>query len=711
MSDIFDINEALRSLGLNPTTLHDSVLESTFRNKTFAPLGYFPNESLGQLRARYFTPFKAVVKQPRIETFVDMVSGETRSVKRGVSISYERDFEGMDAAAAAVLALEQRAEQQRIEKIKAEERTKKLEAEVSAQKAQLESLRRALAQSAANQRVKDHVRQVKRVPDEEQQKMRDKLQCEQQLREQQLREQQLREQQLREQQSEQLRREQHQRDYDNRCAKAVLSAKAAAERIERERLAKIEQDEALAREQEERARIARAKEVKAQKEAAAARARAQKKQEEEEAALLDAACKENISRQQEEKFRQKADKDMANLKSPLRILRLDNSVPSIPHHLAVFTMVFCIGMREKLMLNIISRFSAWSVAAKIPGFSVLRQLFKEHLVINEREAVMPPPLYNNSGIQTRGIQLVIQCMRNIMGVVLDLRCLIQPTAVDSTINTCSLYHSRFLMLANVCKIRQMSLVILDAMDLLATKEAPRPSAELLALYESVAMFEQFVQGSDFTVFRQAFVLPTLPKLPESMFPSEALRVRVEDCVLAHGLKVEEFAMWELDSKRASFLKYKEDCKPLFSITLALWKSQVMKPVSGWLKHVDAATVDKFRTNPQFIELLPMWFGITDIKTWKYEPFFDLDPFVEGMKTNAKSMGADLSHQLINLAFLLSDAPHKFASSFSPMPKMVFPFHVTLKDKWEALCAIHTDKNDMLMLNAHLLELADKLGLE
>jgi hypothetical protein len=302
-------------------------------------------------------------------------------------------------------------------------------------------------------------------------------------------------------------------------------------------------------------------------------------------------------------------------------------------------------------------------------------------------------------------------MRNIMGVVLDLRCLIQPQATDSVINTSSLYHSRFLMLANVCKIRQMSLVILDAVDLLSTKECPGPRPELLALYEAVAMFEQFVQGSDFTVFRQAFVLPTLPKLPDSMFPSEALRIRVEDCVLAHGLKVEEFAMWELDSKRASFLRYKEECKPLFDITLALWKAQVMKPVSRWLKHVDASTVDEFSTNPQFIELLPMWFGITDIKKWKYEPFFDLDPFVEGMKTNAKSMGADTSHQLINLAFLLSDSLSTFASTFSPMNKMVFPFQVTLKDKWHALCSIHTDKNDMLLLNAHLLQLADKVGLE
>jgi hypothetical protein len=82
-----------------------------------------------------------------------------------------------------------------------------------------------------------------------------------------------------------------------------------------------------------------------------------------------------------------------------------------------------------------------------------------------------------------------------------------------------------------------------------------------------------------------------------------------------------------------------------------------------------------------------------------------------MKSNAKEMEADMSHQLINLAFLLSDGVHKFASTFKPVAKLQFPFQVKLKDKWEAVCTFHTDKNDMLLLNAHLLKLAEKLGLE
>jgi hypothetical protein len=575
-------------------------------------------------------------------------------------------------------------------------------------------LSRALSFATAAHRVKEQVQKTKQEPKREEQRAQDNQHVRKLLA--------------------QRAPEPGPKTFDQRKSLALLAAKASAERLEREQVAAREEArvkaEELRRAEESAREIAerearRAQEEKTQKEKAAriaAKASAKalqdaaqaefEKRQKEEADLLEAACKENALRTKKLEFIKKADKDLAALKTPLIVLQLDNdSVPQIPHHLAVFTMVFCIGMREKLMLNILCRFSTWSRSANIPGFAVLRPLFKEQLILNEREAVMPPPLYNNSGIQTRGIQLVIQCMRNIMGVVLDLRCLIQPLAVDSIINTAPLYHSRFLKIANICKIRQLSLIILDAMDLLATRQAPKPSPELVELYHAVALFEQFVQGSDFTVFRQAFVLPTLPPLSETMFPSKILRTRVEDTVMAQGLRVEEFMLWELDSKKASFVKYKNDCKPLFDITLALWKSQVLKPVSRWLKNVDLPTVEEFTSNKQFVDLLPMWFGITDKSKWKIEPFIDLDVFVEKMKSNAKAMDVDMSHQMINLAFLLSDAVHDFASTFSPMTKLNFPFSVTLKEKWEALCAIHSDKNDMIILNAHLLDLAEKLNLE
>lgn len=692
-------------MGFHSSKLSDKVLVATFRNKNYSPMGYFPNESIEQLRARFFTPLKAVLKQPYEDTYVDHATGKTVTVWREKSIVWQHDMEAMNAASASMQALEQTLAKHD----SAEKRAKVLEAKLADQTKQMEKLRSSIEQYTAKEKVKVHVRKVKtREHDQGEQKEREQKE------------------------REQKEREQRQRELDQKRMKAELKARASAELMERQRLAALEtqaaevlpvfgpgklvdtSNEELIKAKAERvaAKISTQAKVKAAAKASAkaildAEILAKKAKEEDEA--LDAACAENALRQKKLLFRQKADADFAALKSPLRILRLDPLVSQIPHRMAVFTMVFCIGMREKLMLNILHHFSAWSLAAKIPGFSVLRPLFKEHLVINERDAVMPKALYNNSPIQTRGVQLVVQCMRNIMGVVLDLRCLIQPLAIESIINTSSLYHSRFLMLANICKIRQLSLVLLDAMDLLSTNDsAPRP--ELLALYDAVASFEQFVLGSDFTVFRQAFVLPTLPVISESMFSAPTARARVEDCVMAHGLKVEEFALWELHSDKPSFLKYKADCKPLFDITLTLWKQQVMKPVSQWLKHVDLPTVEKFCEKPEFIELLPMWFGASK-KKWICEPFQDLDPFVEAMKSNAKEMEADMSHQLINLAFLLSDGVHKFASTVKPMAKLQFPFQVTLKEKWEAVCEHHTDKNDMLLLNAHLLKLAERLGLE
>ena len=698
MACTFNINDSLAASGplkLDPTKLKDSVLEATFRNKLYAPLGYFPKESIAQLRARFFTPFKSVLKKPCVETFVDHASGETRTVQRGASVVWVRDFEAMNAASAAVLALEQR-----------EKRAKELEAKIAAKDKQLLQLQRALELYAAHEKVKVQVR-----------KIRNREQPEHEKREHEKREHEKREHEKREHEK------REQREQEQKRLKAELRARASAEFLERQRQAELSTQPVLVHEhksvenvEDEQEKIKKAQRAEAKIAAkAAAKAEAEtlkklKKEQEEEDALLDAACAENAARQKDFFLQQKADKDLAALKCPLRILRLDSTVPQIPHAMAVFTMVFCIGMREKLMLNVLFRFSKWSLAAKIPGFTVLRPLFKEHLVINEREAVMPSALYNNSPIQTRGVQLVVQCMRNIMGVVLDLRCLIQPLAVDSIINTSSLYHSRFLMLANICKIRQLSLVILDAMDLLSTKKNFKPIPELLDLYEAVASFEQFVLGSDFTVFRQAFVLPKLPEISESMFSLPSARARVEDCVMAHGLKVEEFALWELHSDKPSFAKYKADCKPLFDITLALWKQQVMKPVAKWLKNVDLPTVEEFCSKPEFIELLPMWFGART-KKWICEPFKDLDPLVEAMKSNAKEMQADMSHQLINLAFLLSDGVHKFFSTFTQMTKLQFPFQVTLNEKWAAVCTHHTDKNDMILLNAHLLKLAERLGLE
>jgi len=679
------------------------VLERTFNTPHYAPLGYFPDESYEQWAARFYCPFAR--------------DGN----------GWSRDIEGMNAAAARALlegfegwSSEKRAEALRLTALRWRALYKK--ASLSKEREELvefmrqdeaAALKMQEEERAAAERVivKNMEAKAKR---ESKAEAKRKEQDERAAEEKKRKDEMFKEELIKE---EQCKRE------------AKKKAKKAAE--EQAALRAREEDEAL---------------DKALKEVEMAEAAKQEAANKKAKILADIVLEKTKNAMEIAELKRNAEKDLDAMVNQLKFFPQMENVPNIPVNLAMYSFLFCCLMRQTLMMDMLLYFGAWVQKADLPTYSNFSVLFKDHQQLSTavRVASAVPPLYLNSSQMTVAAQLIVQTVRNIVGIVFDLRRLIKSGNCEEDYSP--EFHSHFQVLFSICDQRQFSMSILEGIDSLG------PLPELIGLYKSVQVFENFCAGSDFIVFRQCFPLPSLG-MPQATLPGKspqqtydfflnigmsptlskdmAATQKLHDDLAKSGKHSKDAEMWFEFMQKIT----ESDGPNIFDATRLVWQTN-FTTISKW--YVSPPTLESINSTPVFEELLPSWFGADPSKKLQFSEREDFatEALEDIIYACGLSMGQTQSQQQI-LAFLLShgtgSAISDWISSRSPLPSLVLPFTTTIQkvsfslrvpffctlshappslpmQRWNAVCSIHTNTLPIFQLNARLLVLAKKLNL-
>lgn len=519
-------------------------------------------------------------------------------------------------------------------------------------------------------------------------------------------------------------------EHQDAAAAAVLVAeRMEVQRLEEERLAKAREEDALEqleqrrREEQQRKREEQREAKKASKKAAAAKAI------EEEAALAEAlaevekaaaakkeaaAKKAAVALEQEAKAKAKAETARAEARSVMevRVLRRQadmdmdamlnlpkffpqlGGVPNIPLQLAMYSFLFCCLMRQTLMMEVLLHFSRWVCMAKLPPAAKFSELFKNHDMRPSDRKALPPPLYLNCSNKTAAAQLIVQTARNIVGIVLDLRKLVDVGSKAEAEDYSPEFHSHFQVMYSICNQRQFSMSVLEGIDVLG------PSPELLALYKAVQLFENFCGGSDFVVFRQCFPLPTLPTMTLERLPGKTAQ-QTQDFFLNIGMSPNASAEMSAtqhahkqlaesgvkqSSEAQAWYQYLQALigKPgetnIFDATRFVWRAN-FTTVCKWSKAPPA--LETLNSSPAFEELLPSWFGAEPGVKLQFTEREDFATQVleDCIYACGLSLGKEESQSQI-LAFLLADgegsALYDWSSTRAPLPPLLLPFTTTIQ---------------------------------
>ena len=661
---------------IDPNLLRFEVLESTFNTPHFAPLGYFPDETYEQWAARYHHPFKQ--------------EGKT----------WSRDFVGMNAAAELALtkgfaewSAEKRAEGLRL----TAERFKTMYMKTKSKNTR-EELAEFMRQDEAAARKKEEEDRaaserlmlkyaLKREAEEKEQERLEQLRLEgERLEQERLEQLRLEQERLEKERLEQLRDKERalkeeQRKQREAAKKAAKEAAAAKVREEEAALA-----EAMA--EVERAAVAK-KELEKKKAAAALEVQSKAKH---VAEILRAEAKNALEIAE---LRRRAEKDLDSMVNQLKYFPQLDSVPNIPTQLALYSFLFCCLMRQTLMMDLLIYFGAWATAAKLPSHANFSVLFKDHQQTTAaRLNSEAPPLYLNCSKKTLAAQLIVQTVRNIVGIVFDLRRLIK--AGDCEDDFSPEFHSHFQVMFSICDQRQFSMSVLEGIDGLGA------SPELIALYKSVQTFENFCGGSDFVVFRQCFPLPSLQPMPMDCLPGKTPKQtydfflnigmssrlskdmlatsKMHDDLLRSGVKAEHKEAEGWYKYLTLITSSAKEGGNIFDATRLVWSAN-FKTMCRWSKN--PPTLESLNSTPAFEELLPSWFG-ADPATTRLQ-FSEREDFASEMLEDdifacGLSMGYTQSQHQI-LAFLLAgegSALYDWIATRKPLQPLVLPFTTTIQ---------------------------------
>jgi hypothetical protein len=190
-----------------------------------------------------------------------------------------------------------------------------------------------------------------------------------------------------------------------------------------------------------------------------------------------------------------------------------------------------------------------------------------------------------------------------VGIVFDLRRILTSGVASFAAE----YHSHFQILVGVCNQRQFSLSVLEGISLLGQ------SSELLELYKSFENFENFIQGSDFVVFRECFKLFPMPNL--SHFSELIDHSGLADLFLHHAFQSSPFSelnvhevvgkvMFSWNDETAA-RKYYDSLKPTVKIVLSVW-GKVLEKCSLW--NSSPPSLESLNSSPEFEAFLSSLFG-------------------------------------------------------------------------------------------------------
>lgn len=484
---------------------------------------------------------------------------------------------------------------------------------------------------------------------------------------------------------EQLEQEQRRREEQERrkreTKKAAKEAAAAKAREEEAALA-----EAMA-EVEKTAATKKEAEAKKAKEALAVKAKAE--------AVAEIARAEAKNALEIAELKRQADMDLDAMVNQLKFFPQLEGVTSIPIQLAMYSFLFCFLMRQTLMMDMLLYFGRWTLAAQLPPHAEFSALFKDHQQsTSERLGRHTPPLYLNCSKKTMAAQLIVQTVRNIVGIVLDLRRLVVVGSTTSEQDYSPEFHSHFQVMYSICSQRQFSMSLLEGIDVLG------PSPELIALYKAVQMFETFCAGSDFILFRQCFPLPPLPPMVKDRLPGKTPQQTV-DFFLNIGMspmvseemtasaqarkKLAESGVQQSKEAEAWF-KYMQDImapgKNVFNATRLVWSAN-FNTLCRWYQNPPA--LETLNSTPIFEELLPSWFG-ADPSTTRLQFSHREDFATEVLEDSITAFGLSMDqtqsqHQI--LAFLLAQGEGSGLSDWSstrtPLATLRLPFPITLQE--------------------------------
>ena len=346
-----------------------------------------------------------------------------------------------------------------------------------------------------------------------------------------------------------------------------------------------------------------------------------------------------------EELRLRSDTDLNSLVNSPKIIPQINGAENIPPLLSLYSFLHMAMIRQKLMINILFFYERWLRQASLPDYHLLRVLFLASENYPER---VFPPFYKNSSTKTKGAFLIVQSIRNIVGIVLDLRRILTAGGEFALE-----YHTNFQILYSVCNQRQFSMSILEGISLLGK------SSELIDLYRAIVNFENFIQGSDLIVFRlcfRLFSLPSMDSLTETLSNE-----KLADLFLHHGLISSSFSninlhdvsgrvMFEWNNAKTAEAYY-QSLSPTIKVVQSVWKKNMDK-CAQW--HSSPPSKDDIHSTPEYESFLFSLVGSSRNFTTHYNVKWD-NP-VEHLESLIQACGLSFGQsgtQESVLSFLLS----------------------------------------------------------